>query len=211
MADRKKVKNGIRQLQRVKTWQLVIVLILCGLLAATFLRLNNIGMIERRTAVKQADERGNEAAIANNLFSLQRWTASHMNTDSEAFYLEHSYRRDVKKATQSQQGSSGVTARIVKEADAICKARFGNTYSSAYVLCFAEEQAKLIKKYPRVDVSVKLPNPELYRHEFSSPSWSPDFAGWSLLFCGLIALVILFRLVSLVILKLLLRRHYTGI
>lgn len=211
MADKKRVKKGIQQLQRVKTWQLLIILLLCGLLSATFLRLNNIGMIERRTAVKQADERGDEAAIANNLYSLQRWSASHMNADSDAFYLEHSYQRDVKKATDSKKGSSDVTARIVKQADATCKTRFGNVYSSAYVLCFAEEQAKLIKKYPQISVSVKLPNPELYRHEFSSPIWSPDFAGWSLLVCSLIVLVIIFRLVSLALLKFLLRRHYTSI
>ncbi|HEY0964873.1 MAG TPA: hypothetical protein VGE13_00135 [Candidatus Saccharimonadales bacterium] len=211
MADKRRVQKGIQRLQQVKTWQLVIVLILCGLLSATFLRLNNIGMIERRTAVKQADERGDEAAIANNLFALQRWSASHMNADSDAFYLEHSYQRDVKKATQSRKGTSNVTGRIVKEADRICKARFGNVYSSAYVLCFAEEQARLIKKYPQMSVSVKLPNPELYRHEFSSPLWSPDFAGWSLLLCGVIILVIIFRLLSLVLLKMLLRRHYTSI
>ncbi len=211
MADKRQVKKNIQRLQRIKTWQLVIVLLLIGLISATLLRLNNIGMIERRTAVKQADERGDEAALANNLYALQRWSAGHMNAESDAFYLEHSYQRDVKKATQKNNTSSDVTARIVNEADTICKGRFGNVYSSAYVLCFSEEQARLIAKYPHVDVSVKLPNPELYRHEFSSPAWSPDFAGWSLLLCGVIILIIIFRLISLVILKLLLRRHYTGI
>lgn len=168
-------------------------------------------MIERRTAVKQADKHGNEEAIANNLYALQRWSASHMNASSDAFYLEESYQRDVKKATEAREDTGDVTARIVKRADATCKARYGNVYSSAYVLCFAAEQEKLIKQYPRAIVSVKLPNPELYRHEFSSPLWSPDFAGWSLLLCIGILLVIIFRMISLVILKLLLRRHYTSV
>jgi len=211
VTDKKRVQINIRRLQRVKTWQLLILLILCSVLAATFLRLNNIGMIERRTAVKQADERGDEQAMANNLYALQRWSAGHMNASSDAFYLEHSYQRDVKKATQSREDTGDVTARIVERADAICKARYGNVYSSTYVLCFAAEQARLIKEYPQAIVSVKLPNPELYRHEFSSPLWTPDFAGWSLLICAVILLVIVFRLISLFILKLLLRRHFTGV
>lgn len=211
MTDNKRVKKNIKQLQRVKTWQLLILLILCAVLAATFLRLNNIGMIERRTAVKQADKRGDEQALANGLYSLQRWSAAHMNASSDVFYLENSYERDVKKATQQRKDTGDVTARIVKRADAICKARFGNVYSSAYVHCFAAEQARLIKEYPQAIVSVKLPNPELYRHEFTSPLWTPDFAGWSLLVCGVLLLIIIFRSISVFILKLLLRRHYTSV
>lgn len=211
MADKKQVKKNIKRLQRVKTWQLLILLVLALVLTATFLRLNNIGMIERRTAVKQADERGDESAAADNLFALQRWSAAHMNASTGPFYLEHGYQRDVKKATERRENGDDVTAKIVKRADATCKARHGNMYSSAYVVCFASEQAELIKEYPEMNVSVKLPNPELYRHEFTSPLWSPDFAGWSVLGCLVIILVIIFRLLSLAVLRLMLRRHYTSI
>lgn len=211
MTDNRRVKKNIRQLQRVKTWQLLILLILCAILTATFLRLNNIGMIERRTAVKQADKRGDEQALANSLYALQRWSAAHMNASSDVFYLENSYERDVKKATQQRKDTGDVTARIVERADAMCKARFGNVYSSAYVHCFTTEQARLIKEYPQTIVSVKLPNPELYRHEFTSPLWTPDFAGWSLLVCVVLLLIIVFRSISVFILKLLLRRHYTSV
>ena len=211
MADNKRVQRNIGRLQRVKTWQLVILLILVALVAATLLRLNNVGMIERRTAVKQADKTGDEQALADNLFALQRWSASHMNASTDTFYLEYGYERDVKKATEKQQNLGGLTGKLVKEADAICKARHGNYYSSAYVYCFASERDRLSKRYPAADFSVETPKPELYRHEFSSPLWSPDFAGWSLVLCAVITLVIIFRIISLAILKLLLRRHYTSI
>ena len=58
MANKGKIRHSIQDLQRVKTWQLIILLILVGFVAATFLRLNNIGMVERRAAVMSADQEG---------------------------------------------------------------------------------------------------------------------------------------------------------
>ena len=55
------------------------------------------------------------------------------------------------------------------------------------------------------------PDPELYRHEFISPMWSPDFAGFSLIIFLLITVVIVLRIIGLVILKLLLKKHYSSI
>lgn len=71
MTDKRKVRSTLRFLQHAKTWQLFVVLILCGFVAATFLRLNNIGMIERRTAVIAADEAGDNAVTQQRLFALQ--------------------------------------------------------------------------------------------------------------------------------------------
>ena len=134
-----------------------------------------------------------------------------MNASTGLFYLEHAYERDVKKATEANQSDTTVTGKIVKQADRICKQRHGNYYSSAYVLCFSEEQARLIEQYPQMDVSVKMPEPELYRHEFTSPLWSPDFAGWSLLASGAVVVVIIARVVTKLILKGLLRYRYRSI
>ena len=52
--DKRKTKFRIKRLSQVKTWQLVILLIMAGFISATFLRLNNVGMIERREAVENA-------------------------------------------------------------------------------------------------------------------------------------------------------------
>ena len=51
MADKGRIKQDIKNLQRIKTWQLIILLIIVGFIAATFLRLNSIGMVQRREAV----------------------------------------------------------------------------------------------------------------------------------------------------------------
>ena len=56
------IKHYWQQLSRVKTWQLVVVALLLTIISATFLRLNNLGMVERRTAVIKADESGDKAS-----------------------------------------------------------------------------------------------------------------------------------------------------
>lgn len=209
MTDKRRVKRNIKRLERIKTWQLVILLILVGFIAATFLRLNNIGMVERRTAVITADKNGNETAILNNLYALQRHSASHMNANTGPIYLEGSYKRQVEKLVEQAKQSSTVDRSIIERADAACRAQFPG-YSQAYVQCNASEQAKY-GSTAQAQQTVVFPNPELYRHDYISPFWSPDFAGWSLLVCLLITGVILVRLLVLAILRILLHRHYSEI
>jgi hypothetical protein len=208
VADKRQIKLGIKRLQRVKTWQLVLLLILAGLLTATFLRLNNIGMVERRTSVLAADKQGDSDITRARLLDLQRYSAAHMNADSGTIYLEEQYARDTKRAiaAASQAGSHN---NINVKADKTCKARFGG-YSQAYVQCFASELAK----HPaatNTPAKAVLPNVALYRQSFSSPLWSPDFAGLGVLVCGVFTLLIVVRLLGLVLLRILLRQHYRSL
>ena len=50
--DKKKTKFRIKRLSQIKTWQLVVLLIMSGFISATFLRLNNVGMVERENLWK---------------------------------------------------------------------------------------------------------------------------------------------------------------
>jgi hypothetical protein len=209
VADKRQVKKSIRQLQRVKTWQLLIILLLVGFVAATFLRLNNIGMIQRRDAVFRADKAGNTDDMANRLYDLQQYTANHMNADSGIFYLEQQYRRDVQKAVDAAKNVGNPNGNINVKADAVCRPQY-SAWSPAYVQCFADELAKYPPSPDPVQ-NVALPSTELYRQNFASPLWSADFAGWSVLICVAIIIVIGVRLISLGILRLLLKQHYRGI
>lgn len=208
MAHNQRINRGIHWLQRVRTWQLVLLLILVGLVAATFLRLNNIGMIERRTAVFSADKQGNQETIRARLFDLQRYSASHMNAASGTIYLEEQYRRDTRAAIEAASARDSAN-NINLQADAACKAQYGG-YSQAYVQCFAAELAKYPSGSNAPD-KADLPSPSLYRHDFTSPAWSPDFAGFSLVICALILLAITGRLLGLIVLKILVRRHYSSV
>lgn len=208
MSDRQQVRKSISQLQKVKTWQLLLLLILMLFVAATFLRLNNTGMIERRKAVIAADKAGSVDVITSRLYDLQRWSAAHMNADTGTFYLQEQYNRDAQKAIASSSDLSAASAKANAEAEAVCHPQFRG-WSTAYMQCFLAELAKhpTSEKLPEP----KLPSPALYQYNFVSPLWSPDFAGWSALACLLIVLVIIGRLMSLGILRLLLRRHYRNL
>lgn len=196
-------------LQRVKTWQLLILLVIVGFLAATFLRLNNIGMIQRRDAVLAADKAGDTEAIQSRLYDLQRYASSHMNSDTSVFYLEQQYRRDAQKAVDAASNTDNPNGNINAKAEAVCRPQY-TVWSTAYVQCFTDELSKYPPS-PDPAQNVTLPSTSLYRYSFVSPLWSPDFAGLSVLVCGIIILLIFTRLISIAVLRILIKRHYRGI
>jgi hypothetical protein len=210
VADKGRVKKSIKDLQRIKTWQLVILLIIVGFVAATFLRLNNISMMQRRDAVINADEGGDEEDIITKLYDLQRHVVSHMNTDlGRGVYLEQSYTRDLQDWQQNQYGNNNPNGNIYKKAQEVCAPRY-SSYSRAYLQCTTNELAK----YPAAQNSAtdtSKPRQEAYIHSFSSPVWTPDFAGWAVLVCAVILLLIVIRIVSIGVLQMMLRRHYKRI
>jgi hypothetical protein len=199
----------MRQLQRVKTWQLLALLIISGFIAATFLRLNNIGMIQRRDAVLAADREGNDADATTRMYDLQRYVAAHMNASTGQFDLQGQYQRNLQTAIETATNSSNPNGNVNAKAEAVCRPRFA-AWSPGYVQCFTEELAKY-PPAPDPAGNVTLPSPALYRHSFAAPLWSPDFAGFSVLISVVIALIIIARLVGLGILYLLLKHHYRGI
>jgi hypothetical protein len=210
VADKRRVRRTIKDLQRIKTWQLLVLLILAAFIAATFLRLNNIGMVERRAAVIAADKAGIQDTTIQRLYDLQQYVSAHMNTDlGKGVYLEDSYNRDYQVWQTTVYGASNPNGNIYKKAQDVCAPRFSH-YSTAYLQCTTSELAK----YPAAadpGTNTSAPRPVSYVHGYLSPVWSPDFAGWSLVVCVVITLMIIVRLVSLGVLKLMLRHHYRSI
>lgn len=210
MADKRRIRRSLNWLRALKIWQLVILLILSGFVSATFLRLNNVGMVERRTAVTNADNSGDDKATKNRLYDLQQYVTSHMNTDmGKGIYLEASYKRAVQTAYEKASNVSNPNGNIYKKAQEVCAPRFTH-WSYAYVQCTATELAK----YPAADnliSSVNLPKADLYLHVFVSPVWTPDFAGWSVVIFAVIFMAIIMRLTSVVILRFMLSRRYKTI
>ncbi|UTX51432.1 hypothetical protein KI440_00500 [Candidatus Saccharibacteria bacterium TM7i] len=210
MENRGKIQKGIEGLQRVRTWQLVILLIIFGFVAATFLRLNSIGMVQRREAVLAADKAGNADITLQRLYDLQHYVSSHMNTDlGKGVYLEAGYNRDVQVWQEKYYGDSNPNGNIHKKAQEVCAPKF-SSWSPAYIQCTTNE----LNKYPAAQnpgADTSKPRQEAYIHSFSSPVWSPDFAGWSVLVVGVILLLIVIRILAYGILKLLLNRHYKRV
>ncbi|MFZ1301712.1 MAG: hypothetical protein WAQ27_04050 [Candidatus Microsaccharimonas sp.] len=210
MADKGRIKQSVKELQRIKTWQLIVLLVIAGFVSATFLRLNNIGMVQRREAVLNADKEGDEEVIIQRLYDLQRHVTSHLNTDlGRGVYLESSYSRDLQNWQSAQYGDGNPNGNIYKKAQEVCAPKF-KSYSAAYLQCTTSELAKYpAAADPATDTS--RPRQEAYIHSFTSPLWSPDFAGWLVLVFIVILILIIVRFVSLGVLSLLLRKHYKSI
>ncbi len=206
MIDKKQTNYKLRTLQRIKTWQLLLVLFLMLFLSATFLRLNNIGMIQRLDAVKVADIAGDDEITKNRLYDLQRFVSDHMNTDmGKGVYLEKAYGRDIQKAYAAASADTNPNGNIYKKAQDVCAPRFSD-WSTAYIQCTVDELAK----YPaagNLASSAKLPKADSYLHVFVAPFWSPDFAGWSVLLCVVILFMIIVRLLFIGVLRWLIRRQ----
>lgn len=203
------VKQSLHRLQAVKTWQLIILLILVGFISATFLRLNNVGMVERRKAVITADEAGDDKVTQARLYELQTYVSSHMNTDmGKGVYLEASYKRAVQRAYDAVSSDNNPYGNIYKKAQDYCAPRYTH-YSYAYLQCTMTQ----LEKYPANNLadSVNLPPTTLYLHAYASPFWSPDFAGWTVVVSLAILAIILARFISILALKFLLRRRYKSI
>lgn len=209
VAQKRTVRRTIKNIQRVKTWQLVILLILMGFVTATFLRLNNVGMVQRRDAVIAADKQGNAEVTRNRVLDLQHYVSAHMNTGQNDVYLAAQYERD-KAALVQQAAATGESGEVINaKVDAVCKPQF-SSYNQGYVDCFAREYAKYAPGHDPVS-QVKMPDTEKYRFVFASPLWSADFAGLSLVVCVAIVVVIIGRLMTLGLLRLLLKSKYQDI
>ena len=210
MSDKRTIRQSLKHVQSIKTWQLFILLILSLFISATFLRLNNTGMIQRRDAIAGADKTGNSEEIAQRLYDLQRYAAAHMNADPGAVYLQEQYNRDVKAAVTLASGDLDGYGSPQARADAICNPNLqSHGYSKAYQDCMLRE---LSREGLVVDPgTIKMPNPALYRYSFTSPLWSPDFAGWSVFVSILLMVIIVVRIVIVLVLRLLLRHHYARV
>ena len=212
MAETRNIKRNVKRLGRIKTWQLVLLLILMCLIAATFLRLNNIGMIQRRDAVLQADKGTDTTITQTRLYDLQRYVAAHMNANMGTIYLEGQYKRDSQKAIDAASDDANPNGNVFKRAQEICAPRYANLggYSQAYQQCVISE---LNSFSPSDDpaAQVSLPRADQYRFSFVSPVWSPDFAGFSVLICAAIVFLIIARLVALGVLKCILKIRHRGV
>lgn len=206
MADSNNIRKTIRIVQRVKTWQLVIILILLAFIAATFLRLNNVGMAQRRDAAMNAIDPGD---ARERLYDLQRYSIAHMNADTGIFYLEGQFNRDAQMVTEKIQQATGSGPTVNTRADAICKP-LSTGYSREYQDCMIREITRGGLVVDPLSLP-KYPDKSLYRYSFFSPVLSFDFAGAAVAACIVVVFLIGARAIGLLVLKMLLKRRYRGI
>jgi hypothetical protein len=191
----------------VRTWHLIVLLVLCSLASVELLRQNSLGMIERKNEVKMADEQGDQQKIQAALAELQRYVSMHMNTSmgDKGIYLEKTYQRAYERAVQDNLTHDVTGRTLYDQADAACQSVFNKTYSfPAYTQCVAGKLSVQAGGHDPLSV-VKPPAVDLFRYNFVSPGWSPDAAGIAVLVSVLLIVALLARLLLALMLGLILR------
>jgi hypothetical protein len=214
LKDKATYRRTLRRIRALKTWQLVVILFLGVILSATLLRLNNLEMVERRSAVVAADEKGDREAMRSSIIELQRYVARHMNTGlGNGFFLSKTYERDRDAALAAANQSTNPNSSVYQQASIECRSRFQGgreSFRNDYVQCVIERVSAMS---PQTDVeqTLNLPKADAYKVNFASPFWTPDMAGLAVAFCVLVTLVILGRALLTLGLRMLLKRHYRSI
>ena len=222
----KRGRERLRKLKfrKIKTWQLILILLPLLFVDATLLRLDHIRMTELRTAVLKADEEENDEKITKSLEELKQFVFQNMVINvvddngvqrvtfgTGPFYLEHSYIRAANAALQEAEKNASLdenpNGNIYQKASNACRGlAISNGWSwddANYINCMMSE----IQKYPEMEnlqdkALASLPSTELYRKNFASPVWAPTLAGWLILVTFIIIVVIFIRMIVWIVLRL---------
>ena len=214
------LKRALAIITKVKTWQLIIIVLLLCFLDATFLRLDHIKMLNYREAVITADKEGNSEEIQLKLSELQSFTLKHIviNEVEEngskhvvfgtgPLYLENEYVRKATEAlnkaqSEADQGNQDY-GNVFKEVAEICDA-LGRQYGwygyadpdHGYLNCFVDELAKRSSGQDTRPISsqANLPSTELFRYDFASPIWYPCLSGIFILITLILTIIIVIRI-----------------
>lgn len=209
--SKKSIQREIRRVKRLRTWQLLALLVLAGFVTAILLRLDNVGMIQRREAVIAADRAGDRELLERNVRELRRYVFSHMNA-STRLYLTYQRERDAREILEAAANNMaldnphGNIHRIVADICDPLAQRFGWGYSQPYFDCIARELAN----FPAMDDSIptiEMPRRELYRISYVSPRWTLGPTGIMVLVCVVLVVMILVRAIRLIVLQVMLSKY----
>jgi hypothetical protein len=174
-------------------------------IAAIFLRLNNLGMVERRAAVYAADKAGDADQLQTAASDLQNYVAHHMNTTTGRIALQDSYNRDLAVAVNA--------ARPPEINPAVYGAATENCRSQVYIggyRAYAQCVANAVGQSETTLQTVKPPQEDTYYLSYAAPRLSLDVAGFMVMISILIIVVIFARLLTGVILRILLKIKYRA-
>lgn len=176
-------------LKHFKARYFFILALICLVISVGALRSNNETMINLRNQVYIADKNNNNVQAA--LDKLQAYVTAHMNTNlssgSNPVYppiqLKYTYQRLV-----SAQDSYVATtnANLYTDAENYCQ-----TVIPIGTIGFSGKiRVPCIEQYVQTHGAKASPiSASLYEFDFISPVWSPDLAGYSLLFGTLFLLL----------------------
>lgn len=218
----KRVRRWLKKFRELHSWQLLLILLLCGFITATFFRFDHLKMDELKEAVFTADEAGDEAALTTALTELQDfvfshtvWTAVEENGETTltlgtgTFYLEDSYLRVAEAAIEAAEADASSAenpnGNIYAAAAAVCKPQaIANGWrwnSSGYLNCMTEQLAQYPSYDYIADIAADIPSTELYRYNYASPIWAPTWAGFMCIIDLILIVMIIIRILIRIVLN----------
>ncbi len=190
--SKRKLHHVYKKMRGLNHWYFLAGFVFFSLLFIQQYRQNNIQMIALRDAVFRADE--TNVDLEQSLYRLRAYVYSHMNTDLTSsstaikppIQLKYQYERLV---AAEKARVDAIIGQVRTEAQAICEQRFPTTANvTGREPCI---QGILEEKKAKAQPIAK----ELYQFDFLSPRWSPDLAGWSLVFAILFFLIFIVRFI----------------
>ncbi|HEX6462160.1 MAG TPA: hypothetical protein VFZ58_02700 [Candidatus Saccharimonadales bacterium] len=204
--NKKRLHYYLTVLRRLKAWQLLIIAFILTAVSIGLLRSNSVEAVRLFDAVKQADREGKDVYGALNV--LQKYVATHMNTQLERVSLEKTFERDYQVALDKLVSSGSIYDDQYDEAQMACRGQS----SISYVIYAKCVEQKLAQVAPGQDPIVKtsMPNADLYQYTFMSPTWSFDLAGVSVALTVVMYLVIVCKLGLQLTIFLIIRHHHLA-
>lgn len=196
--NKKQLHHLWTRIRPIKVWYLLAAFLVFATVAAFSLRNNNLKMVELRNEVYKADEQAGDVEGA--LQNLRSYVYGHMNTDlsggDNAVYppiqLKYTYQR-LKEAEKERVKKDN--AAIYTEAQAHCEQLNPNDFSG-------KNRVPCIEKYVSEQGIKEQPIPDaLYKFDFYSPRWSPDVAGFSVVFAVIAFVLLVLRVTAGKLLK----------
>lgn len=165
----------------VNTWYLLIASAICMTIGVVALRDNYATMTKLRDQVHAVDQTGGDVEQA--LQNLREHVGNHMNTSLESgsgvyppIQLKFTYERLV---TAERERVNAVNSQVYTDAQHHCERLYPSSFSGG-------PRVPCIEQYVKDHGTTAKQIPDaVYKFSFVSPRWSPDLAGWMLVFAAL--------------------------
>ncbi len=176
--NKRRLHHSWKSFRKLRPWYFLILAVISAVICVFALRANNQQMVKYRDAVYTADQNNGDVQTA--LSQLQTYVIAHMNTNlssgSNAIYPPIQLKYTYDRLSQAQAAAIASTnSQIYTEAQNYCEQQNSTDFSG-------HNRVPCIEQYVQSHSAIKLaPIPEaLYKFDFFSPVWTPDFAGWTM-------------------------------
>jgi len=196
--DKKQLHHLLTKVRSVSATYLVAAVVVSASISVFALRNNNLRMIALRDQVYQADK--NNGDVEGALQKLRAYVYGNMNTSltngGDSVYppiqLKYTYERLQAAANTKAQQANG---QVYTDGQKYCEQQDSTDFSG-------RNRVPCIEQYVASHgVQVQKVPDAMYKFDFISPTWSPDFAGISLLVSVLLLLFFIMRLAAEVVLR----------